>query len=100
MLVVSFKTLPVGCSKEFLYIWRALKDHLRVIPPMFRYHLEQNADGIHYGHWNNLKFPDATWSGRKRKQQKHLLRPAVASHKRSKFVFHDFVCVFFRWFWC
>ena len=59
--------IAVNGDKEFLYIWRALKDHLRVIPPMFRYHLEQNTDGIHYGHWNNLKFADESWFKKKQK---------------------------------
>lgn len=51
---LNIRDVRVFHIQEFLYIWKALKDHLRVIPPMFRYHLENKGDG----HWNNLKFPD------------------------------------------
>ena len=53
--------------KEFLYLWRALKDELRVVPSMFRHHLEEPAllpallsavQEPSDGHWNFLKFPE------------------------------------------
>ena len=50
----QLRKVQVFSADEFLYIWRRLQSYLRVVPVMFRHHL----DAITESHWNYLKFPE------------------------------------------